>query len=153
MIGRAALVAALAAVLALAGCSRGAPDATPEGVVRLWLDKMESSSEDGRAMREAYLLLGPRARANLKERAERASRGQGRRFEPYEMLADARFGLAFRPKSMTSRIEGDVAFVDVRGESPAEHATVDCAREGAAWRVEPDLPALSQPMRVDGGAP
>lgn len=149
MIGRRALFLGLAL---LAACSRGSPDATPEGAVRLWLEKMESSSDDGRAMREAYLLLGPRARANLKERAERASRGQGRRFEPHEMLAEARFGLRFRPKTMTAHVEGDEATVDVRGDGPDEKATVHCTRENGGWRVEPELPDVAPPSRrSDGG--
>lgn len=142
----------LAALLVLASaCSRAAPDSTPEGAVRLWLEKMEGGDEN--AMRDAYLLLGPKARANLKERAERASRGQGRRFEPYEMLAEGRFGLRFRPKAMTSRIEGDEAAVEVRGEGEGERATMKCTREATAWRVEPDLPEPSVPARrnLDGG--
>jgi hypothetical protein len=134
------------------GCSRAAPDATPEGVVRLWLEKMESASDDGHAMKEAYVLLGPRARANLKERADRASRGQGRRFEPFEMLAEGRFGLRFRPKTMSTRIEGDDAWVAVKGDGPDEQATVKCTREGTAWRIEPDLPDVVAPARrSDGG--
>lgn len=149
MIGRRALFLGL---VLIAACSRGSPDATPEGAVRLWLEKMESSSDDGRAMREAYLLLGPRARANLKERAERASRGQGRRFEPHEMLAEARFGLRFRPKTMTAHVEGDEATVDVRGDGPDEKATVHCTRENGGWRVEPELPDVAPPSRrSDGG--
>jgi hypothetical protein len=113
---------------------------------------MESAAEDGHAMKEAYQLLGPRARANLKERADRASRGQGRRFEAHEMLAEGRFGLRFRPKAMTSRIEGDDAWVDVKGDGPNERATVKCTREGTAWRIEPDLPDVLTPAhRPDGG--
>lgn len=133
---------ALALALLLGACSRAAPDATPEGAVRMWIEKMESSGDDARAMKEAYQLLAPHARANLKDRAERASRGQGRRYEPYEMLAEGRFALRFRPKAMTTRVEGDVATVDVRGDGPDERASVRCAREGAAWRVELELPAL-----------
>ncbi len=143
----------LAAVLfGTSACSRSAPDATPEGVVRLWLEKMESAAEDGRAMKEAYALLGPRARANLKERAERASRGQGRRYEPHEMLAEGRFGLRFRPKTMTARIEGDDASVEVKGDGQDERATVRCTRENGAWRIEPELPDVVAPTRrMDGG--
>jgi hypothetical protein len=142
---------AFAFILALSGCSRAMPDATPEGVVRLWLDKMETG-DDAPAMKEAHALLGPRARANLKERADRASRGQGRRYEPHEMLAEGRFGLRFRPKGMTSRIEGDNAWVEVRGEGPDEHATVKCTREGNAWRIEPELPdPLTPARRADAG--
>lgn len=136
----------------VSACSRPGPDATPEGVVKAFVDKMESSESDARAVKEAYAFLGPRARQNLKGRAERASRGQGRRTEPWEMLAEGRFGLKFRPKAMTSRVQGDEAWVDVVGESADERATVHCAREGAAWRVEPDLPDPAPPTkRGDGG--
>ena len=138
--------------LFLVACTRAAPDATPEGAVRLFVEKMEVAADDGRAMRDAYQLLGPRAKNNLKERAERASRGQGRHFEPYEMLAEGRFGLKFRPKSITSRANGDEALVDVAGDSAEDHATVRCTREGGSWRVEPDLPDVTQPARRgDGG--
>lgn len=146
------LVAALAAAFGSFGCSRAALDATPEGTVRLFVEKMETGSEDPRAMREAYQLLGPRARANLKERADRASKGQGRRYEPHEMLAEGRFGLKFRPKTMSAKIDGDDAFVLVKGEGPEEQATVRCVREGIAWRVEPELPDVLAPQRrSDGG--
>ena len=145
--------ALLATVLfAVSGCSRSAPDATPDGVVRLWLEKMESAAEDTRAMKDAYALLGPRARANLKERADRASRGQGRRYEPHEMLAEGRFGLRFRPKAMSAKIDGDDAWVEVKGDGPDERATVRCTREGGAWRIEPELPDVVAPARrMDGG--
>lgn len=133
---------ALALALLASACSRSAPDATPEGAVRLWVDKMESSGDDARAMKEAYQVLAPHARANLRERADRASRGQGRRYEPHEMLAEGRFALTFRPKAMSARVEGDAAVVDVRGDGPDERASVRCTREGAAWRVELELPDL-----------
>ncbi len=148
----ATLALAMALGASAVACTRAAPDATPDGVVRLWLDKMETSTEDPRAMREAFVLLGPAARANLDERAQRASRVQGRRVEPYEMLAEGRFGLKFRPKAMVSRIEGDRAIVEVTGDAPmTEHAVVHCAREGASpgvWRVEPELPdVMALPRR------
>jgi hypothetical protein len=147
-----AALATLALVLTSAGCTRTAPDATPEGAVRLFVEKMETGAEDPRAMREAYQLLGPHARSNLKERADRASKGQGRRYEPFEMLAEGRFGLKFRPKSMTAKIEGETAFVEVRGDGPDERATVHCVREAPAWRVEPELPDVLAPQRrADGG--
>jgi len=139
-------------VLGSAGCTRTAPDATPEGAVRLFVERMESGAEDPRAMREAYQLLGPHARSNLKERADRASKGQGRRYEPFEMLAEGRFGLKFRPKTMIAKIDGDDAFVEVRGDGPEERATVHCVREAPAWRVEPELPDVQAPQRRgDGG--
>jgi hypothetical protein len=142
----------LALALAVTACGRAAPESTPEGAVRVFVEKMESGADDPRAMRDAYQLLGAHARANLKERAERASKGQGRRFEPFEMLAEGRFGLKFRPKAMTARIDGDDAFVEVRGEGPEERATVHCTHEGSAWRIEPELPDVVAPQRrADGG--
>jgi hypothetical protein len=135
----------------LLACSRSAPDSSPEGALRLFIEKMESTADDPTAMKEAYALLGPHARANLKERAERASRGQGKRFEPHDMLAEARFGLRFRTRSMATRIEGDEATVEVMGESPDERATVKCVRENGGWRVELDLPDVNKPERRDGG--
>lgn len=153
---RRVVLAAIAAILAAFGstaCSRPAPDSTPEGAVHLWLDRMEESAEDRRAAREAYALLGPRARANLEERAARASRVHGRQVEPHEMLAEGRFGLRFRPKSMTSTLQGADAVVEVRGGTPeTEHATVRCHFEGTGWRIEPALPEIApQIHREDGG--
>jgi hypothetical protein len=143
-------IAALVVLPAIAGCHRPAPDATPEGVVRAWLDRMEASDGDTHAVKDAYGLLSPAARANLKERAERASRLEGHRVEPWEMLAEGRFGLKFRPKTMVSHVDGDVATVAVTGNEPlSEHATVRCAREASAWRVEPELPALPALPRRD----
>ena len=102
-------------------------------------------------MREAYALLGPTARGNLEQRAERASRVQGRRVEPYEILAEGRFGLKFRPKTMTTHVTDDRATVEVLGGEPlTEHATVQCAkdpRQPGAWRVEPNLPDVIAPPR------
>ncbi|WP_394823458.1 hypothetical protein [Pendulispora albinea] len=147
------VILAMNATLAT-GCSRSPPDATPDGVVRLWLERMETSTRDPRAAREAYALLGPATRKNLEVRAERASRIQGRRFEPYEMLAEGRFGLRFRAKTMSVvGPVGEEARVDVVGTDPAvERATVRCAREQGVWRIEPELPEVTEvPRWRDGG--
>ncbi len=128
-------------------CSRPAPESTPEGVVRLWLDRMEASSEDARAAHEAYALLGPKARASLEERADLASKMQGRRVDPEKMLAQGRFGLKFRPKTMTAQVNGDDAVVAVSGTNQlVEHTTVHCVRESGQWKIEPELPAVA-PLR------
>ena len=122
-------------------CSHAPRDATPEGAVRVFVDEMESSADDFTAMRRVYDLLGPVSRANLSERARRASQLQGRQVEPWEMLAPGLFGVAFRPKAMRSTVVGDRAIVDVFGEDPqGEHATVSCAREPGGWRVEAGFP-------------
>jgi hypothetical protein len=69
------------------------------------------------------------------------------------MLAEGRFGLRFRPKAMSARIDGDDALVEVRGDGADERATVKCTREEGAWRVEPELPDVAAPARRgDGGS-
>ena len=134
------LLASAAAGVLVVACSRHAPDATPDGAVRAWLDRMEASDDEPQAIHEAYALLGPDARANLEERAARASRLEGHHVEPWEMLAEGRFGLKFRPKAMVAKVTGDTAVVEVTGDEPnSERALVRCARVGG-WRVEPDLP-------------
>ena len=125
----------------LSGCSHPPPDATPEGVVRLFLDEMEAADDDPRVVRQVYDLLGPTARANLSERARRARLLQGRQVAPWDMLASGRFGLLFRPKTMRAKVVGDHATVEVTGaDAQVEHATVDCVRVGVAWKVEPGFP-------------
>src|SRR5471030_131542 len=111
------------AMLSICSCSRAPQDATPEGAVKLWLERMEASTDDPRASHDAFLLLGPRARANLEERADRASKMQGRQETAEQMLAQGRFGLKFRSKSMTTQIHGSDATVDVIGADPATEHT------------------------------
>jgi hypothetical protein len=58
------------------------------------------------------------------------------------MLAAARFGLAFRPRTWARPMRvGDRATVEVLGADPAtERANVVCVHEAGGWRVEPGLP-------------
>ena len=145
--------AGAALVLLLVGCSHPVPNATPEGAVHAWLEHMEESLGSPDEQKEAYALLGPRARRNLDARAERAGQVEGRRAQGFEMLAEGRFGLKFRPKAMHAAVQGDLATVDVTGDDPGnEHATVLCVREGDGWHVEPELPEVAPPKRRrDGG--
>jgi len=136
---RALVTAAALAVSMLAGCSHPPPDSTPDGAVRLFLDDIEGASSDPRLMRAAYDLLGPAARANLAERARRATFLPGQSVQPYEMLVG--FGLAFRPKAMRPAIVGTRATVEVYGADPQnERASIICVKQGAVWRIEPALP-------------
>ena len=149
---RLSILAFVLASSALAGCSHKPADATPEGAVREWIDKMESAADDPEAAKDAYELLGPKAKQNLAARAERASRIQGRHVDAEDMLATGRFGLRFRPESMKATITGDDASVDVVGADPSQHAVVSCHREGEHWRVEPALPDQAElPHRPDAG--
>jgi hypothetical protein len=141
-VSRASALAFGLALLAGPSCSRPPPDSSPDGAVRLFLEDMEAADDDdAQAMRRAYDLLGPAARANLDERARRTSELQGRHVEAWQMLAAGRFGLAFRPKSMRTTTVGDRATVEVVGADPQnEHASVVCVHEPLGWRVEPGLP-------------
>lgn len=144
------LVVVLAVALAIA-CSRPPPDATPEGALRLWIERMDQPTFDTMQAQEAYALLGPETRANLEERAGRASRAQGRHLESYEMLALGRFGLKFRPASMHAQTDGDSARVEVVGDDPTvDHATVRMKRESGTWKVELDLVPLPPVQRRPG---
>jgi hypothetical protein len=152
---RASLGVALASTMA---CSHPAPDSTPEGAVRAFLEDMETATDDPRVMHRVYDRLGPVAHANLEERARRTGQLQGRHVSAWEMLAAGRFGLSFRPKSMHASIVGDSASVEVLGADPvSEHATVACVYERpdpqAAQRTsdEPDRPAGPDHDRHDTG--
>jgi hypothetical protein len=141
----------MAIALLLAACSRPPPDSTPDGALRLWIEKMEFQVNDPQKGKDAFALLGPQARQNLEERSQRASRAQGRRVEAWEMLAQGRFGLKFRPATMRPTTIGDTSTIEVAGDDPTvDHATVRCVREGTVWRVEPELTAPPEQQKRPG---
>ena len=143
----------LALCLAQAGCEAEANDSTPERVVQEFMDRMQRVHGDSHAARLAYELLWADARRNLAERAKRASAVAGREIAPEEMIAPSHFSLAYTPKKLTSRTDGDWAEVTVLGESSATPPrTVKCVREDGHWRVVLELPLLPPiQRRVDGG--
>jgi hypothetical protein len=144
------------AVLALAllsSCARKAPDATPEGAVRELLDRIDRSEADPAETHAVYELLSAKTKANLIERARRASTTSGREVPPEEMLAPGRFSLRFEPRRMLTRFGDEGAIVDVIGIDPeTERAEVPCVLEDGRWRIEIPLPQLT-PMdrRPDTG--
>ena len=138
--------------LVAASCSRPPPDATCEGTLKLWIERMESSIEQPKGIREANDLLGPRTLANLDERARRASQALGRQVHPSEMMASGRFGLHFRVKQMRTITQGTGTFVEVTGDGKDERALVECVRVGAAARLELPLPEPAPLFKAgDGG--
>lgn len=140
--GLRSLIAACALGL-VAACSHTPPDATPEGAVREFIERMERVDGDPERARAAYELLSASTRENLIERARRASHASGRPMKPEEMLAPSRFVLLFRPHQMQARITGNRAVVDVTGMDPnVDRAQVPLVREDGRWRVELDLPTL-----------
>src|SRR4051812_19164414 len=139
--------------LAQVGCDPEAKDSTPERVVQEFMDRMQRVHGDPHAARLAYELLWADARRNLAERAKRASAVAGREIAPEEMIAPSHFVLAYTPKKLTSRSDGDWAEVTVLGESNgAPPRIVKCVREDGHWRVVLELPLLPPiQRRLDGG--
>lgn len=133
----------------LVACSHPAPDATPESALRNWLDHMDAQTTDPSEAKAAYALLGPATRQSLEHRAERASQIEGHHVEPYEVLAEGRFALRFRPKRFATTMSGEQATVDVTGTEPTDRATIRCVKEGRGWRVELQLPEPVEPPRSD----
>lgn len=116
-----------------------------------WIGHMAASGDDPKEAKAAYELLGPGARANLEERAARASQVEGQHVEARDMLAAGHFGLTFRPRKLKSSLEGTSAVVHVTGGDPSEAADVRCVREGSAWRIEPELPEPQVLPKRDAG--
>jgi len=139
--------------IAQASCETEAKDSTPERVVQEFMDRMQRVHGDPRAARLAYELLWVEARRNLAERAKRASAVAGREIGPEEMIAPSHFSLAYRPKKLTARTDGDWSEVTMTGESSGAPAhVVKCVREDGHWRVVLELPLLPPiQRRPDGG--
>jgi hypothetical protein len=129
-------------------CSRKAPDMTPEGLVREFLDRVERAEGDPAQARAVYELLSDRTKAGLAERARRASAAGSRNVMPEEMLAPARFSLRFEPLKMRAHVADTRAVVDVVGIDPdIDHAEVPCLLEHGRWRIEIPLPPLAPAER------
>ncbi|HQP34650.1 MAG TPA: hypothetical protein PLI95_05715 [Polyangiaceae bacterium] len=147
--------ALLSIALLSVACSRRRPDSTPEGVVREWIERMQRVHGEPEAARAAFELLSQEAKANLEERARRASAATGRKMAPEQMIAPSRFSVRFPPRQLTARIAGDRAIVEAVGADPeVEHAAIPCVRESGAWRIDLTLPPLSPiERRPDAGVP
>ena len=144
--------ALLALSLTQVGCEAEAKDSTPERVVQEFMDRMQRVHGDPHSARLAYELLWVEARRNLAERAKRASAVAGREIAPEEMLAPSHFSLAYRPKKLSARTDGDWSEVTVTGEVSTQPHTVKCVREDGHWRVVLELPLLPPiQRRPDGG--
>ena len=145
-------LASFALCLTQASCEAEAKDSTPERVVQEFMDRMQRVHGDPRSARLAYELLWVEARRNLAERAKRASAVAGREIAPEEMLAPSHFSLAYRPKKLSARTDGDWSEVTVSGEVSTQPHTVKCVREDGHWRVVLELPLLPPiQRRPDGG--
>ena len=133
----------------LMGCARQSSDDTPERAVQEFVDRMQRVHGDTSRSKAAFELLAAPARANLEERAKRASAASGRSVTPEEMLAPSRFFLSFQPRSWSTERGPDWAIVTAEGESPSQRKQIRCVQEKGHWKVMIDLPELPPLERRD----
>ncbi|MFO0679600.1 MAG: hypothetical protein U0169_23940 [Polyangiaceae bacterium] len=135
---------------ASAGCSRlsgsSRPEASPESVVRAWLEAVDDAPGSEAAALRSFALLSEAARANLDERSRRTNVLFGRRTRADEMIVHGMSGLRFRPSRFETRAEGATAQVVVSGNEN-ERAVFSCVREGDGWHVDLALPPLPAQIR------
>jgi hypothetical protein len=150
--GCAAAASLLAVALAL-GCERSS-SASPEETVAAFVAALEQARSDPAQRKRVYDLLSAGAQHSLSERARRASQVSGWELKPWEMLAPGRMRLRVQvdPELMTTRVSGERAVVTARGRAGGA-ADVPLVREGSAWRIDLDLPPITdiRPGDVDAG--
>lgn len=128
-------------LLGLGACREREED-SPERAVQEFVDRMQRVHGDAEKSKAAFDLLAAEARANLEERAKRASAAVGKVVRPEEMLAPSRFYLSFTPRSWSTREGAGWAIVTAFGESARERKEIRCLREDNRWKVVIDLPDL-----------
>lgn len=131
-----------AACLFSSGCAPRPANATPEGAVREFIDRMRDVGGDPAAAKAAFAGFSKRTRQNLSERAQRYSAASGKTIGPEAMIVPSRFTIRFEPQRMTSTVVGSHALVEVIGLGPDERAKVTCTFEDEGWRVDLELPPL-----------
>lgn len=136
------LLLALLSFSSLQACARQATDDTPERAVQEFIERMQRVHGDTAKSKAAYDLLATSARANLEERAKRASATSGRNVTPEEMLVPSRFYLSFQPRTWSTERGADWAVVTAEGDSPNERKQIRCVREQGHWKVVLELPEL-----------
>jgi hypothetical protein len=128
------------------GCDGTPDDRTPAGALLQFIDAMDKSSRDPRALEDAYRLLAPQARDALAARAARAESLGGREMQPWEMIAQDRFRMRAPldgPRELTERIDGDRATVVIPGEGGRPAAEIPMVKEADRWRVHLDIPPVT----------
>jgi hypothetical protein len=126
----------------LQACARQAADDTPERAVQEFNERMQRVHGDTSKSKAAFELLAASARANLEERARRASATSGRNVAPEEMLAPSRVYLSFQPRSWSTERGADWALVTAEGDSANERKQIRCVLEQGRWKVVLELPEL-----------
>ncbi|MFO0552146.1 MAG: hypothetical protein U0271_27415 [Polyangiaceae bacterium] len=143
-----------AAVLLVGGCSREAPNATPEGAVTALIEHLRRLDGGAAEAKAAFDLLSKDTQDNLIERAQRYSAASGKHIAPEMMLAPASFTERFEARQLVSEIRGGYAVVRAKGLLPEESAEIHCVYEREGWRVHLDLPPLPpEVVRTRDGDP
>jgi hypothetical protein len=142
------LLALAGLLLALgSGCSRKAPNATPEGAVRELVIALRQVDGDPSRAKIAFELLSKETRDNLVTRAERYGAASGKRIAPEQMIAPASFLEHFEARELKATITGRYAVVRAAGLLDDERAEIPCVFEDGSWHVRIELPVLS-PVEV-----
>ena len=132
---RSVMIAGAIAAAALMACAdEGPTDETPEGALSLFLASVNPAERTFDRER-AYKLLAPENQQELSKRAAKASKVDGRSFEPSEMLVIERFVQRWPIKNMESEIDGDRAKVTAHGDKASQEAVVDLKRVDGRWRI------------------
>ncbi|HRI71250.1 MAG TPA: hypothetical protein PK156_43755 [Polyangium sp.] len=135
------------------GCAPRPANATPEGAVRDFIERMRVVGTDSAAPKAAFASLSKRAQQNLAERAQRYSAASGKTIAPEAMIVPSRFLIRFEPQRMTATVVGSRALVEVIGLAPEERANVPCAYENDGWRIDLELPPLPAVQVRPGSTP
>lgn len=143
----------LVLLVAVAGCSRRAPNATPDGAVRELVERLRRVEGDPADAKAAFALLSRAARENLGARAQRYAAAIGKPIAPEAMITPSRFVLRFEPQRYSARIAGASAAVEVTGLLPEQRAVVPVVYEDGGWRVDAVLPPLPPVQTRPGSTP
>lgn len=147
------LIVAAVLLPGLAACGQKPFDATPEGVAREMVSRLESFRGDPKDARGVFDLLSRPAQTNLSDRARRASAAAGKRMAPEQMIAPSLFYPHFQPQRWATRSQGNRAVVEIHGLEPStDHAAIPCVLEDGHWRIDlvlPHLPPIERHERKD----
>jgi hypothetical protein len=159
--GQAAIVRAMSRFLGAVGCGAwllfacGTADAdgSPADALARFLEAMDRSTLNEAALKDAYALLDDSAQKELRVRADRAGFLTGRKFEPWEMIAQGRFRLRFAPAErggMHTTLAGDNAVVRVKSDDGRSQVNVPLLHQGGRWRVKLELPDITRVPGTSG---
>jgi hypothetical protein len=131
--------------VSLVACQQETRERGPDDVVSELMSTLRRTHGDPLDGEAVVDLLWAPARANLKERARRASALSGRELSPGEMIVPSWFALHLSPERIEARKDGDWAEVTVFGAAE-ESVQMRCVQEDGKWKVALELPPLA-PIR------